>query len=66
MQRDSCKKATSYLKKGGEFSDGNFELESEIKMLDKELREVVAVVVSLYSVVTEYGSSINKVHTLAQ
>ncbi|KAM7506512.1 hypothetical protein LguiA_016965 [Lonicera macranthoides] len=42
------------------------QLESRIKMLERELREAAAIEVSLYSVVAEHGSSINKVHAPAR
>lgn len=42
------------------------QLESRIKMLEGELREAAAIEVSLYSVVAEHGSSINKVHAPAR
>ncbi|KAF9610991.1 hypothetical protein IFM89_026271 [Coptis chinensis] len=45
----------------------NFEeMESRIKKLEDELREIAALEVSLYSVVPEHGSSAHKVHTPAR
>lgn len=41
-------------------------LESRIKMLEGELREAAGIEVSLYSVVAEHGSSMNKVHAPAR
>lgn len=41
-------------------------LEHRIKILEKELREAAALEVALYSVVTEHGSSSNKVHAPAR
>ena len=41
-------------------------MESRIKLLEEELREVTAIEVGLYSVVTEHGSSLNKVHAPAR
>ncbi|XVF02736.1 hypothetical protein REPUB_Repub04eG0199700 [Reevesia pubescens] len=48
------------------FSNGKVELESKIEMLEEELREAAVVEASLYSVVAEHGSSINKVHAPAR
>lgn len=41
-------------------------LERRIHMLEGELREAAAIEVSLYSVVAEHGSSVNKVHAPAR
>ncbi|KAJ1417945.1 NT-type C2 domain [Sesbania bispinosa] len=41
-------------------------LENKIKMLEGELREAAAIEASLYSVVAEHGSSMNKVHAPAR
>ncbi|KAH6832369.1 EEIG1/EHBP1 protein amino-terminal domain protein [Perilla frutescens var. hirtella] len=41
-------------------------LENRVKKLEGELREVAALEVSLYSVVAEHGSSVNKVHAPAR
>ncbi|KAL8489667.1 hypothetical protein ACS0TY_025534 [Phlomoides rotata] len=42
------------------------EMETKIKNLKSELREVAALEISLYSVVPEHGSSAHKVHTPAR
>lgn len=42
------------------------EMETKIKNLESELREVAALEISLYSVVPEHGSSAHKVHTPAR
>lgn len=42
------------------------EPESRIQMLEEELKEAAAIEISLYSVVAEHGSSMNKVHTPAR
>lgn len=42
------------------------ELEDKIEILEKELREVAAMEISLYSIVAEHGSSMHKVHTPAR
>ncbi|GER31344.1 hypothetical protein STAS_07332 [Striga asiatica] len=41
-------------------------LEHRMKMLEAELREAAGIEVSLYSVIAEHGSSINKVHAPAR
>ncbi|KVI02428.1 EEIG1/EHBP1 N-terminal domain-containing protein [Cynara cardunculus var. scolymus] len=41
-------------------------LEQRIRFLEGELREAAAIEVSLYSVVAEHGSSVNKVHAPAR
>ncbi|XP_044494010.1 uncharacterized protein LOC123217229 isoform X2 [Mangifera indica] len=48
------------------FSNNKVKLESKIKMLEEELREVAALEIGLYSVIAEHGSSINKVHAPAR
>ena len=48
------------------FSDGKDEVESRIKLLEEELREVAAIEVGLYPIVAEHGSSTYKVHAPAQ
>ncbi|XVF43756.1 hypothetical protein PTKIN_Ptkin02bG0065700 [Pterospermum kingtungense] len=45
---------------------GKVGLESKIEMLQEELREAAVVEASLYSVVAEHGSSMNKVHAPAR
>lgn len=48
-------------------SDQNVEeMETRIKNLESELREVAALEIALYSVVPEHGSSAHKVHTPAR
>lgn len=48
-------------------SDQNIEeMETRIKNLESELREVAALEIALYSVVPEHGSSAHKVHTPAR
>ncbi|KAL7097978.1 hypothetical protein ACP275_10G176600 [Erythranthe tilingii] len=42
------------------------EMETRIKSLESELREVAALEIALYSVVPEHGSSAHKVHTPAR
>ncbi|KAJ8753396.1 hypothetical protein K2173_019795 [Erythroxylum novogranatense] len=42
------------------------DLEMKIEKLEEELREVAALEISLYSVVSEHGSSAHKVHTPAR
>lgn len=42
------------------------EMETKIKNLESELREVAALEIALYSVVPEHGSSAHKVHTPAR
>lgn len=49
------------------FSESRIQhLEHKIKMLEGELREAAAMEVSLYSIVAEHGSSMNKVHAPAR
>lgn len=49
------------------FTDSKLrQLESKIKMLEGELREAAAIEASLYSIVADHGSSINKVHAPAR
>lgn len=42
------------------------ELELRVEMLEGELREAAAIEISVYSIVAEHGSSVNKVHTPAR
>lgn len=49
-----------------EFYDYKVESESRIQMLEEELREAATLEIGLYSVVTEHGSSVNKVHAPAR
>jgi len=48
------------------FLSNKTELKSEIEMLREELREAAALEVSMYSVIAEHGSSLNKVHAPAR
>lgn len=48
------------------FNNSRTELNFEVQMLRKELREAAALEVSLYSVIAEHGSSASKVHASAR
>ncbi|THG01982.1 hypothetical protein TEA_002548 [Camellia sinensis var. sinensis] len=47
-------------------SESKFEWESRVEMLEEELREAAVIEAALYSVVSEHGSSTNKVHAPAR
>ncbi|CAM8940439.1 unnamed protein product [Rhodiola kirilowii] len=47
-------------------SSSNIESESQINMLEEELKEAAAVEIGLYSVVAEHGNSTSKVHAPAR
>ncbi|KAL9660874.1 hypothetical protein QQ045_025693 [Rhodiola kirilowii] len=55
------------LKERNMYSDPRIDkLQEKVKTLEGELREAAAVEVSLYSIVAEHGSSINKLHAPAR
>ncbi|KAL1564297.1 hypothetical protein AAHA92_06655 [Salvia divinorum] len=61
-ERKVCRMETRNLVSEGRIQ----QLENRIKILEGELREAAALEVSLYSVVAEHGSSMNKVHAPAR
>lgn len=65
-QSNLTKTAASGRKELVNGSDNKNEWRSKAENLEEELREAAALEVSLYSVVTEHGGSINKVHAPAR
>ncbi|KAK4773810.1 hypothetical protein SAY87_028829 [Trapa incisa] len=65
IRRDGPKAALSSAS-NSKVSNNEAKLESKVAMLEEELREAAALEVSLYSVVAEHGSSLNKVYSPAR